>query len=75
MEQLTLGERALLLIGCTDHSIAECRNCGCAVSLAHVYVYLSESPYCFCPRCGNDLTADVRAHARMCPIIKRQRAA
>ena len=75
MEQLTLGERALLLICCTDHSVAACRNCGCAVFLTHVYAYLSQSPYCSCPRCGDDLTADVRVHARTCPIIKGRPAA
>jgi len=52
MEQLTLGERALLLLCCTDHPIAACRNCPCGVFLPHVYAYLSEGPYCFCPAAG-----------------------
>ena len=43
--RLTLGERALLLVCCTDHPIATGR-CGREIRLAHIYAELWEIGAC-----------------------------
>lgn len=68
--RLTVGQRALLLVYCTDHAIAACPGCGRKIMLADLFAELWTDPpdACRCP-CGHNFAELLHAHLTECPLI------
>jgi hypothetical protein len=69
---LTLGQRAALLLHCTDHPVAVCPQCSAAVSIADIATDAFMSHPDYCPRCATDLTTSLRKHLDECTRIRMQ---
>ena len=69
--RLTVGQRALLLVYCTDHAIAACKDCGQAITLADLFARLWTVPSSSydCPRCSADVGDSIHKHLSACPFI------
>ena len=76
---LSVEERAVLLIYCYDHPVAQCLRCGEKFHLREVASLDSVGIRSHaCPRCHADLTASLRAHLDSCTMLPagvRRRAA
>ena len=66
--KLTMDERTLLFVYCTDHVIAQCLPCGLSVRLADLAADpLGDGGRAYqCPRCRKALTENVRTHLYGC---------
>ena len=65
---LTLDERILLFVYCTDHVVAQCLRCSLTFRLAElaaVPLWVESRAY-QCPRCRKALTENVRTHLYGC---------
>jgi hypothetical protein len=69
---LTLGQRAALLLHCTDHPVAVCPQCLEAVSIANIATDAFMSRPDYCPWCTTDLTTSLRKHLDKCTRIRMQ---
>ena len=69
--RLTVGQRALLLVYCTDHAIAACKGCGQAITLADLFAHLwTVHPSTYeCPHCGSNVADSIHQHLSSCPFI------
>jgi hypothetical protein len=69
--RLTVGQRALLLVYCTDHALASCGGCGREIVLADLFADLwTDHPKAYdCPRCGTSVAEAIQAHLGACPFI------
>jgi hypothetical protein len=69
--RLTVGQRALLLVYCTDHAIASCGGCGREIALADLFADLwTDHPKAYdCPRCATNVAEAIQAHLGACPFI------
>jgi hypothetical protein len=65
---LTMDERTLLFVYCTDHVVAQCLPCGLSFRLAELAADpLGDGGRVYqCPRCRKALTENVRAHLYGC---------
>jgi DNA-directed RNA polymerase subunit RPC12/RpoP len=69
--RLTVGQRALLLVYCTDHAITACPGCGCKIMVADLFSELwtdRSDPY-RCPRCGHNVAESLHAHLTACSFL------
>jgi hypothetical protein len=69
--RLTVGQRALLLVYCTDHAIASCSGCDREITLADLFADLwTDHPNAYdCPRCGTNVADSIQGHLGACPFI------
>src|SRR5262245_50037066 len=67
---LTLDERTLLFVYCTEHVVAQCLPCGLSFCLAELAADpLGGSRAYQCPRCRKGLTENVRTHLYGCAML------
>jgi len=67
---LTMDERTLLFVYCTDHVVAQCLSCGLSFGLAELAVDpLGGGRAYQCPRCRKGLTENVRTHLYGCAML------
>jgi hypothetical protein len=67
---LTLGQRAALILYCTDHPVTVCPQCSEAVRIASIATDAFMSRPDYCPRCTADLTTSLRKHLDECTRIR-----
>jgi len=63
---LTLEERALLFVYCSDHVVADCLSCFMSFRLIELAADPLGGRTNLCPRCRKDLTQNVRSHLFSC---------
>src|SRR5262245_2877799 len=67
---LTMDERTLLFVYCTDHVVAQCLSCGLSFRLAELAADpLGGGRAYQCARCRKGLTENVRTHLYGCTML------
>jgi hypothetical protein len=66
---LTVEERALIFIYCSDHAVARCLSCDVSLRFTELGADVLGGRTNMCPRCRKDLTENVRAHLYRCATV------
>src|SRR5215470_2623712 len=66
---LTAAERALVVLYCPGHIVAECLSCNRRYRFAELGSDMLGGGSNFCPRCRKDLTENVRGHLYGCAML------
>jgi hypothetical protein len=67
--RLTSGQRAQLVLHCSDHFVGCCGTCQLDLSLADVFAQLGGNRPHVCPRCGDNVASALAAHISTCQFI------
>jgi hypothetical protein len=69
--RLTVGQRALLLVYCTDHAITACSSCGRKIMLADLFpeLWTDLRDACRCPQCRHNIAEPLHAHLTECSVL------
>jgi RNA 3'-terminal phosphate cyclase len=69
---LTPDERAAIVVYCGDHAVAVCPCCAEALQASQIGIVIILGRRDFCPKCGGDVTAQLREHLAACTWIRVQ---
>jgi len=65
-------ERALLIYYCWDHVAVQCPHCSGHFRVAELAADFLDSRTYLCPRCGEDITNEVRTHLYGCRLLPQR---
>src|SRR5215470_20453124 len=68
-QTLTPEERSLIFTYCSGHAVTQCLSCNRQYRFEELAAGLFRRHTNMCPRCGTDLTENVRAHLFRCAML------
>jgi len=68
-QTLTPEERSLVFAYCSEHAVAQCLSCNRQYRFEELAAGLFRRHTNMCPRCGTDVTENIRAHLFSCTLL------
>jgi hypothetical protein len=69
---LTVQERGLLFIHCSEHAVASCGQCDADYRLMELAADVFRGLSHLCPKCREDLSPSTRDHLASCTVLRAQ---